>query len=332
MKHIFIFLFSISLYAQKEPLSSKDTLIMPVETTSLENISFEYASENNLTFLNGFNFDFQDSKNKTGYIGNINIFFPITELIKLNTGLRKINYSSNINDLGPKYQVDLLKIKPLDEVSSGDKYLKEYNKYSTTVKISSWSAYIQGLYKLYSNESENSKVYGHVHTELLLSDVDYANQVKNLQQDTLIATEPMTLGYRNQAESDFEQNKTYFGFYFGVGVTGDFLVLNENNYKLKFFAQVTAGFTNIRQNNSENERPYVITPDPNPLYSFDNFTFNLDPQRKTFYLLHSTFSNKFNGIEILIGSEIRGVYVRAPLYIFYVGLSTDLKKLAEVFK
>jgi hypothetical protein len=116
-----------------------------------------------LTFLNAYNFDFY-GKLTSNYVGVFNLYEPARDRdertkdlrilgFKLadsgtnrwrwgfNTGLMKINYGLGDNSPSDRYQYENALIHALDSVVPGKKYLRQFNKYSSSITNSAWSFY-----------------------------------------------------------------------------------------------------------------------------------------------------------------------------------------------
>ncbi len=292
-------------------------------------IPTSYTSDN-LTYLNAYNFDFNNSNTSSGYMGNLNLFFKLNKKDveskwAINAGLKKTNYAFTNNNYATYVEENLL-INPLDQLSEvGDKYYTEYNKYSTTSKISSWSAYFQLMYKVIKNFKN---IYAHAHTELQISNVDYNIEKTNIQRviNSITTTENIP-NLTPKLEDNASIHNTYFGYYLGGGLTGDFIIIDQENYKLRYFIQETIGFSNVQSGNSKS----TFT-DNNYFNNNVNYTGNFDSSKHFFHLLNTYISNKINGLDIIVGTEIRGVFDSPPLYIFYVGINTDLQKIGDLFR
>ena len=298
--------------------------VRPVETSFVND---------NLTYLNAYNFDFNNSNAASGYMGNLNLFFVLNKKSAepgwaINAGLRKINYAF-ADTKYTAYEKENILIKPLDEVMNvNDKYLKEFNKYETTSKIGSWSAYFQVLHRIARHSIQS--LYIHVHTELQISKVDFKTEKFNIQSDTVTVTAanvdkipPLQTGL----ERNLNINNTYFGYYFAPGLTGDFNIIEADGYKLRYFMQESIGYCNLQLGNSKS-----LFTDENYYNNNVNFMGNFFSGKHFFHLLNSYVSNQINGLNIIVGTEIRGVFDAPPLYIFYVGVNTDLQKIGGLFK
>ena len=120
---------------------------------------------------------------------------------------------------------------------------------------------------------------------------------------------------------------TFYSFYLGAGITGDFKVHESESFTLNFFFQSTCGYSNI------------LPGDANPMVGTLNvddgkrhLIGNLSSNNHGFYNINAFFSNNFDGLNLIIGSQIRGTYVNPALYVFYVGVNTNLKNITKLFK
>jgi hypothetical protein len=282
----------------------------------------------NLTYLNGYNFDFNSTDKTSGYLGNLNLFFMLKNNKKptqwcINAGLKKINYAFSDNSVSEE-AVDNIKLKPLQNVAAiGDKYLTEYNRYTTITKINSWSAYFQLMHKI----TKIQNLYAHLHTELQISKVNFKTSIQTLDTITTTVTNTSAIpALYNTLDKEYSLDKTYFGYYFGAGITGDFIILDKEPLKLRYFVQGTVGFSNIKSGSAKSLNGLQTVKD-----NYSDFMPNFETNNHTFHLFNTYVSNKINGLEIQIGSEIRGNFTSPPLYIFYVGLNTDLENIAKLF-
>jgi hypothetical protein len=293
-------------------------------------VTTSFANDN-LTYLNAYNFDFNNSSASSGYMGNLNLFFAINRKSgeskwAINAGLKKINYAFADSKYTTFAKENIL-IRPLDNVEAvGDKYYREFNQYTTTSKISSWSGYFQLLRRIAKDKIDH--LYLHTHIELQISKVDFNTEKLNIQRDTatVAAIEDIPV-LQTGLENNFSITNTFFGYYVGVGITGDFNIIKQDNYNLRYFVQETLGYSNLQLGNSK----ALLT--QNEYFNNNvNFMGNFSSDRHLFHLLNTYVSNKINGLNIMIGAEIRGVFDSPPLYIFYVGINTDLQKIGGLFK
>lgn len=302
-------------------------LILLILTIICSKNSFSQVSDN-LTYLNAYNFDFNSTDKTTGYLGNLNLFFnlktPDATKYYINAGLKKIDYAFSNNNVTEDI-IDNIKLKPLQNVSAiGDKYLTQYNRYTTSTKIRTWSGYFQLLHKI----TQIKNLYAHFHAELQISKVNFKTSIQTLDTITSTVTNTSSIPtLYNTLDKEYNIDKTYFGYYFGSGITGDFLVYDAANFKLRYFVQFTAGYSNIKPGNSRSINAFQKIKD-----NYSDFTPNFDTDNHFFHLFNTYVSNKVNGLDLIIGSEIRGNFISPPLYIFYVGINTDLDKIAKLFQ
>jgi len=97
-------------------------------------------------------------------------------------------------------------------------------------------------------------------------------------------------------------------------------------FKLRYFAQFTAGYSNIQPGNSKSINAFQTIKD-----NYSDFTPNFDTNNHFFHLFNTYISNKINDSDLIVGSEIRGNFTSPPLYIFYVGINTNLEKIVQLF-
>lgn len=103
--------------------------------------------------------------------------------------------------------------------------------------------------------------------------------------------------------------------------------MSSDDYKLHFAFQGTVGFSNVEPGNGKH---YVGNQDVENRNR--DLIGNLGSNTYTFHLVHAYFTNSFNGLNLLIGTQIRGTFENPALYVFYVGVNTDLNKIAGLFK
>jgi hypothetical protein len=281
-----------------------------------------------LTYLNAYNFDFNDTNN-SGYLGHLNAFFSLNskDTWKINTGIMKINYTSVSTLNKSNSQIDSVLIKPLDVIVPGSKYLKEYNVYNKNLKITSYSAYIQLMRKVWKSDNGLSNVFVHGHMELLISDTEYTTEITNIQRDTVVATGENidNTKFKQMISAKASEKNTFYGGYFGIGGTGDFKVCDTNAFSLNFFTQITLGLTNIQPGSG---RSSIGDMDIN---NTADLSANMSSEHHFFHLIHSYFNSNFDGLNLIIGAQIRGPFEAPPLYAFYVGINTDLNKISALF-
>ena len=194
----------------------------------------------NITFLNAANFDFTDNISGS-YLGKINIFAPtISKRVGFNAGVMRIKYNYKDSSNAPLVFQNIL-LHPLDTIKQGTKYVREYNKFTSTRSNTVWSFYIQPMYRIASNQAGSSQIYIHFHGELLVSKVNITTNIENIQRDTVAMSasfrEPFVLYQKTPIIFD----KTYLNGYFGIGLT-----FSLDPFRLKnsrFFFQPTVGVT-----------------------------------------------------------------------------------------
>lgn len=285
------------------------------------------SEDEKLMFLVGYNFDFEKTNASNGYMGHLNIKFPVGERFKINAGLMKINYSSNSNR--DEFRTDNRKLHPLGTSggTADTKYISQYNKYALSVKTSSYGAYFQPMYRI------TRDLHVHGHFELLVSQAEFGAQASTIQSDTLdlpsLPEDVEKLKLQNTLNYDRRGKATFYAGYFGVGLTGDFVITKKDNYYLKYFIQGTTGLTN----NQLNDSPKRFEANGNEFVDRD-LSFNVNPEfnEKYFFIVSTYVNASYDGIRLYVGAEIRGVYQLAPIHIFYAGVNLDLYKIASVFK
>lgn len=272
-------------------------------------------------FVNAVNFDFTNtSKTSANYFGQLNYFFNLRKngIISnwyANTGLMKLSYYSSLNK-NTINRVDNVLENPL-KTQVGANYNIFYNKYEYDVKLSSLSAYAQLLRKFPG--VKYNYLFFHLHTEILITSLETNLQITNLQTET--STIPDTIfpisQYLENNQSDIKQ---FVGAYFGLGLTAK-PNFNLENTKINCFFQGTVGLSNTQLSQK------LIEINENNTKPFTN-----DKSSAAFFLIHSYFENNLTGVNLVIGSQIRGNFTTQPLYMFYIGLSTNLENLTNLLK
>lgn len=275
----------------------------------------EAESNHKFMYLNAVNFDFTNSK--TGYVGQLNMYSKpnIEEHWGFNAGISKINYTNK--DSVTFYKTDNVKMKPLDELQPGSKYLKRYNEYKYKTDNRSFSLYFQPLFdtKIFKAKS---KFYVHGHTELLISRFETTTSIKTIQQDTVVATDIIDGIVYPTLNRKTVKTQNILNGYFGIGFTLD-LYLNKTS---TLFLQPTIGTTtNYPQPASVNgTMPY--------------YRVKQDSGWNEFYLIRAYYRNKLStGTELIIGADIRGLFPQyEPFYAVYIGANLAIDKIVDLFK
>jgi hypothetical protein len=298
----------------------------------------------NITYLNAANFNFDDNTDAS-YLGKLNIFAPNIGKTPFgfNAGIMRVKF--NYKDTShSRYYIENRKIRPLDSLKHGNKYLREYNKYTTTRSNTIWSFYIQPMYRLLTwaknaktdNGLPNSlpnAIYFHVHAELLVNKTNVTSTIENLQRDTaLVDTTKAGTAYFYLPTSSIIEDRTFLNGYFGAGFTFNLDPFGNGNSR--FFFQPTIGITTnypnwVSQDISSTTVSVVPVRGSNtpvtPVYQA--------VKSKGFYLVRTEFiQNISDDAQLIIGSDIRGLLPKInPVYATYVGLNVNVNAIANIF-
>lgn len=277
--------------------------------------------------MSGFNFEL-NSIDKLKYVGHFNIYVPVKETTQwgINTGLLKVNYKNNDGD-NSFYKTDYVKVNPLDEIGIGSSYYGQYNKYSTKIDITSYSAYFQVLRKLF--KKNNTAISAHFHTELLSTTFTTTATITEIQKDEIKITNQEQLDDYNGSgislldylEKEKVQKDNLLQGYFGIGPTLDLGLLDN----CTLFFQGTAGVA-IQHNSSH--RSNGLTRAGNLVES------PVISKPKTFYLVRCYFQYYTSkSSQLVVGTDIRGLLPnQSPFYTIYAGVNLGIDKIADLFK
>ena len=273
------------------------------------------------TFLNGINFDFE-GQDKTKYVGHFNIYVPATYVTAktkknnwgINTGIMKISYSPKDSLVDVKTENVL--INPLDIIDgTGDKYNKQYNRYSTQTKVSSFSLYVQPMYRF--KTLGTAQIYVHGHLELLMSKYVTNTKIKTIQSEEITIQDgdpiPNEADFIKLLPTKTSKNVDLNTGNFGGGLTFDF---NFKDNCVLFF-QATVGF-------SLNHADDVPTIDDD-----GNYTIDTSGKSLKFYLVRTYFQYfTSKATQLIIGTDIRGYFPKqTPYTSVYVGINLGLDKI-----
>lgn len=288
------------------------------------------------TFLNGLNFDFNGT-DKTNYVGHFNIYVPAVDAVAavpaaagvaavpaitennwaINTGLLKITYMPN--DSISETKTEKVLIKPLDVINgSGDKYNRQYNRYSTQTTASSFSLYVQPMYRF--KKIGTAQIYVHGHLELLMSKYVTKTKIKTLQSEeiTLADTDPVPSENELIKFLPTQTSKTVNlnTGNMGLGLTFDF---NFRDNCVLFF-QATSG---ISLNHADNF-PTIDNE--------GNYTIATSGKSQKFYLVRTYFQYfTSKATQLVIGTDIRGYYPKqTPYTSVYIGVNLGLDKIFSI--
>jgi hypothetical protein len=271
------------------------------------------------TFLNGVNFDFNNSE--TNYVGHFNIYVPSAKKSDgklnpwgINVGILKVNYMER--DSIVNFSTDNVLINPLDTPNSdGELYNRQYNRYSTSTKVTSTSFYAQPMYRLGKQGAANFYVHGHF--ELLWSKIETATRIRNVQTEEVTISEdsPAPESFITALEAETKHSINIESPHFGGGITVDF------NFKddCILFLQPTigVGFNTI---------------DRYPTKDADgNYTLQTYSKPQGFFLVRTYFEyNTSKATQIVIGTDIRGLLPNQPPYVSaYAGINLGIDKIFE---
>lgn len=307
---------------------------LPLDTTAADTLANVKIlnGQPRYMYLNGFNFDFNNSS-KLSYVGHFNIYVPATkkadampETAKraaskatkenkfgINVGLLKINYLTR--DSLVVTQTDNVLDNPLDVLEVGDTYQKQFNRYATQTRVSTFSIYVQPLRKIGGKGAATFYVHGHL--ELLATKFETSTVIKNIQTQEItittisdIPTNQELIPYLNR------QNSTSVNLesgYFGAGMTFDFRFLDN----CTLFLQGTAGATlNYAESTPAKDRT-------------GNYFIETSKKSSAFYLIRSYFQyDTSKATQIVIGTDIRGNFPKqSPYYSVYLGLNIGLDSI-----
>lgn len=285
------------------------------------------------TFLNGINFDFNGT-DKTNYVGHFNIYVPAVDAVPavvaapgvaaapavdennwaINTGLLKITYMPNDSLVETKTENVL--IKPLDVIDgSGDKYNRKYNRYSTQTTASSFSLYVQPMYRF--KKIGTAQIYFHGHLELLMSKYVTKTNIKTIQSEEVTIADGDAIPDENELikflPSQTSKTVNLNTGNFGLGFTFDF---NFRDNCVLFF-QATSG---ISLNHADNF----------PTIDNDgNYAIATSGKSQKFYLVRTYFQYfTSKATQLIIGTDIRGYYPKqTPYTSVYIGVNLGLDKI-----
>ena len=295
-----------------------------------------------LTFLNAYNFDFY-GKLSSNYVGIFNIYHPGNARGKrgianrflffkvgkegtrkwqwgINAGIMKINYGLGDENPAETFLEQHVKIRALDSVLPGRKYLRQYNKYSTTITNNTWSFYGQPLILLNpsSFDRTESKIYFHTHFELLVTKLKTMTVMTKLEEDTAFFPGNVTDRFpiRDRLGDTMTRDDINYNGYFGAGLTFDIKLPHSNS---GLFLQVTGGVT-------------TATPGPVNVPRYRNGISAMTWQG--FYLVRAAFTQRLSdATKLVVAQDIRGLLPRYnPVYATYVGLNIKLDELLKLIK
>lgn len=294
----------------------------------------------NLTYLNAANFNFNDKLGST-YLGKLNIFSEpkrpngwgfISGIMRT-----KFNYNDSTNNF---YAYENRLINPLDSALHGDKYLREFNKYSSSRSNTVWSFYFQPLFCLnqwYDNDKNDglaNGIYLHAHAELLVNKTSVTTTIQNIQRDTSLVDSSKDVAYSRFQINPITSNRSFLNGYFGLGITMNVDPFRKG--KSRFFFQTTFGKTNSSPNWTVQDIESTSV-NPTRVPSVTRSGTVVVPQYRTldskwFYLVRAEFSQILSSnSQLMIGTDIRGLLPNYnPLYATYVGLNVNLDAVAKL--
>ncbi|HEY1039330.1 MAG TPA: hypothetical protein VGF30_08005 [Bacteroidia bacterium] len=327
--------FDISIAGQ--PASDPHHRVHVVKNDSPVAAAPTQDSIDNVTFLNGFNFNF-DGNTSSNYVGSLNVFAPDLawtwgadkmKRVGVNFGAFKVDYSKRGDSINNSFNVvEYVKFQPLDSMIPGKKYLRQYNRFSTTAKNSTLSLYLQPLVRLLGKNKVI--MYGNFHFELLMSKWKTDITVANIQQDTVIVTgdtKIYTIQHMNRlsgaSNNTYSSSSSYTAISEQVGVGLTFLVKPVKSVVLS--VQTNYGFAiNYGQPTGVNREAFVTR--------YDDF-------RRQFYLFRASMQyNLSKSLKVCLGTEFRGLAPlkgeapESPAQAFYLGLNLGLDAFADIIK
>jgi len=338
-----IIIFPKSGFSQEKDSAKTEPTKEKKETTGKEEDKKKESTVwNNLTYLIAANFNFNETVTGS-YLGKLSILAPDIKRSPLGfcAGIMrtKFNYKDSSNST---YALENRLIHPLDSIKHGSKYLRQFNKYTTTRTNLTWSFYAQPLIRLVSwpskkntkkgkgNLAEPNGIYFHGHFELLVNKVNVTTNVTALQQDTALIDSTKHLSYINYQPNPLIYDRTFLNGYFGVGVTVNLDPFDNGNSR--FFFQPTIGVTTnypswVSQDISSTGVNVQYNPDGKLIPGYRQVSSGW------FYLVRAEFSQKLsNNSQIIIGTDIRGLLPNySPVFAAYVGLNINLDALAGIF-
>ena len=313
-------------------------LIVPAIIFSQESDEDSNKLSKNITFLNAANFDFT-GKLDVSYLGKLNIFAPSIKDSRwgFNTGIMRIKFSYN-DTSNSRYYIEHRQISPLDSMKQGDKYLREYNKYTTSRTNTVWSFYIQPMYRLVEFENENAEssftsgIYLHLHGELLVNKTNVTTNITNQLRDTLtVDTSARGISYFYLPTNTLIRDRTFLNGYFGIGLT--FNLDPFGNGHSRFFFQPTIGWTTNYPNWTSQDITSTVVSVVPTRGSGVSLPESYEPLRsKGFYLIRAEFiQNLSKNSQVIVGADIRGLFPTFnPLYAAYIGLNVNVDALAKL--
>lgn len=293
----------------------------------------------NLTYLNAANFNFNEQV-KGSYLGKLNIFSEskknygwgfIAGIMRV-----KFNYNDSISNF---YAYENRLINPLDSVLQNQKYLREFNKYSSSRSNTVWSFYMQPMFCInqwYDNDKNEglaNGIYIHAHAELLVNRTSVSTAISNIQRDTTLIDTAKDINYGKFQLNPIVNNRTFLNGYFGVGIT-----LNVDPFRnghSRFFFQPTIGWTTNSPNwTSQDIESTNVNPLPAPTSTRrgSNIPVYRSLKSKGFYLVRAEFSQILSdNAQLMVGTDIRGLFPKYnPLYAAYIGINVNLDAVAKL--
>ncbi|MCM5528346.1 hypothetical protein [Parasegetibacter sp. NRK P23] len=283
------------------------------------------------TYLNAFNFDFNNQSN-SGYVGHLNVYAPNIEPLfqssfwrkfGMNLGIMKINYSIGGDSLNSSYAyTDTTKVNPLDPVVPGTPFYRQYNKLQTVSNNVSVSFYFQPTIALVENE--HLDVLFHLHSEFFVDSWTTKNTLENIQQvEDIITQDNLSLvSARIRDDNPFKaslnetvvtENKvTRLSFYYGAGVTLTAQLWDGG----ELFVQPTFG----------KATRYAV-----PVSANNNAPGDGRDKTLTFHLTNFELREKItSNLQLIAGVIVRGRFGADPTYANYFGMNIGLSGLKKV--
>ncbi len=305
---------------EKDDLKGSEGAVSRIKSDASKSTSKSLNNNNpKYLYLNGFNFDFNNS-DKSRYVGHLNIYVPAKTSWGYNTGILKLNYQSK--DTVVSYQKDNVLKNPLQDIKTDSTYQKQYNRYSTYAKTSSFSAYFQLLYKIarFDDNFKGTTIYFHLHSDLSSTKYEINSRIKTLD----------TLNVKYKDASDFPENTidlilpqrnfniNLLNGNFGLGATLDLKFLDN----CSLFVQPTIGIA-VRHKELTSELEQIKTPLP-----------IVNNNVSTFFLFRSYFEYNVSQLsQLVVGIDVRGkIPNQLVFYSIYAGVNIGIDELGKLLQ
>ncbi|MBV8327466.1 hypothetical protein [Chryseobacterium sp.] len=281
-----------------------------------------------LVFLNAYNFSSPTSL-KSNYVWQLGLMAPDLGKTRwgFNAGFTGIDYSvtpETEDNIRVLRQIDYVAQSPLDQVKQGSEYYQQLNEYSFEVKNSSFSVYVQPLFRLTDSKS-NQKIFIHTHFELYNSKNMTTTTIKTILQKTLVYDSVQKTVVKHNINGDTQvQKSSLLTGYFGIGAT---FYLQDNRQKWEFFVQPTIGFSVSGQNFGKRE--------DSSSFSFPAYGYESRHIAYGFYLIRAHIAYRLTGkkTSLIIGTDIRGFLpYYSPQYAVYAGINLGVEDILSLLQ